>query len=150
MSVLLLIVMCCYSPQLTLLCLAAVALYAAGRWLAHAPLRDARHEQIAGAAKQDSHFLETVRGIRAIRLFQRGDERRADWLALLVEQVNAGLRAQKLGIALRCANGRAVRHRERSRDLPGRARSCSTAASRPECCWHSSPTDGSSHYASAR
>ena len=105
MSVLLVIVMCCYSPQLTLLCLAAVALYAAGRWLAHAPLRDARHQQIAGAAKQDSHFLETVRGIRAITLFQRGEERRAGWLALLVEQVNAGLRAQKLGIVLRCANG---------------------------------------------
>jgi ATP-binding cassette subfamily B protein RaxB len=94
-----------YSLPLTLLCLAAVALYAAGRWLAHAPLRDARHEQIAGAAKQDSHFLETVRGIRAVRLFQRGDERRAGWLGLLVEQVNAGLRAQKLAIVLRCANG---------------------------------------------
>jgi ATP-binding cassette subfamily B protein RaxB len=105
MSVLLLVVMCWYSVPLTLLCLAAVALYAAGRWLAHAPLRDARHEQIAGAAKQDSHFLETVRGIRAIRLFQRGDERRAGWLALLVEQVNAGLRAQKLALALRSANG---------------------------------------------
>jgi ATP-binding cassette subfamily B protein RaxB len=105
MAMLLLVIMGCYSVPLTLLCLAAVALYAAGRWLAHAPLRAARHEQIAGAAKQDSHFLETVRGIRAIRLFQRGDERRAGWLALLVEQVNAGLRAQKLGIVLRCTNG---------------------------------------------
>jgi len=105
MSVVLLIVMCCYSLPLTALCLAAVALYAAGRWLAHAPLREARHEQIAGAARQDSHFIETVRGIRAIRLFQRGSERRAAWLALLVEQVNAGLRAAKLGIVLRSANG---------------------------------------------
>jgi ATP-binding cassette subfamily B protein RaxB len=105
MAVLLLVVMGWYSLPLTLLCLAAVTLYAAGRWLAHTPLRDARHEQIAGAAKQDGHFLETVRGIRAIRLFQRGDERRAGWLALLVEQVNAGLRAQQLTIALRSANG---------------------------------------------
>jgi ATP-binding cassette subfamily B protein RaxB len=105
MALLLLVVMACYSLPLTLLSVAAVALYAAGRWLAHAPLRAARHEQIAGAAKQDSHFLETVRGIRAIRLFQRGSERRAGWLALLVEQVNAGLRAQKLAIVLRCANG---------------------------------------------
>ncbi len=105
MSVVLLIVMFCYSLPLTALCLAAMALYAAGRWLAHAPLREARHEQIAGAAKQDSHFIETVRGIRAIRLFQRGSERRAAWLTLLVEQVNAGLRSAKLGIALRGANG---------------------------------------------
>lgn len=105
MSAVLLAVMCCYSVPLTALCLAAVALYTAGRWLAHAPLRDARHEQIAGAAKQDSHFIETVRGIRAIRLFQRGGERRAAWLALLVDEVNAGLKAQKLGIVLRSANG---------------------------------------------
>jgi ATP-binding cassette subfamily B protein RaxB len=105
MALVLLVVMGYYSLPLTLVCLAAVVLYAAGRWLAHAPLRAARHEQIAGAAKQDSHFLETVRGIRAIRLFQRGDERRAGWLALLVEQVNAGLRAQKLAIVLRAANG---------------------------------------------
>jgi ATP-binding cassette subfamily B protein RaxB len=105
MSVVLLIVMCCYSLPLTALCLAAMALYATGRWLAHAPLREARYEQIAGAAKQDSHFIETVRGIRAIRLFQRGSERRAAWLALLVEQVNAGLCAAKLGIGLRGANG---------------------------------------------
>lgn len=105
MSVLLLAVMCCYSLPLTAVCLAAVALYTAGRCLAHAPLKRARHEQIAGAAKQESHFIETVRGIRAIRLFQRGGERRAAWLALLVEQVNAGLRAQKLAIALRTANG---------------------------------------------
>jgi ATP-binding cassette subfamily B protein RaxB len=105
MSIILLVVMCCYSLPLTALCLTAVALYAAGRWLAHAPLKRARHEQIAAAAKQDSHFIETVRGIRAIRLFRRGLERRGAWLALLVEQVNAGLRAQKLGIALRGANG---------------------------------------------
>jgi ATP-binding cassette subfamily B protein RaxB len=105
MSVLLLAVMCWYSLPLTLLCLAAVALYTVGRCLAHAPLRDARHEQITVAAKQDSHFLETVRGIRAVRLFQRADERRAGWLALLVDQVNAGLRAQKLALVLRCANG---------------------------------------------
>jgi ATP-binding cassette subfamily B protein RaxB len=105
MSLLLLIVMFSYSPRLTLVCLAATALYAAGRWLAHTPLRDARLEQIAGAAKQDSHFIETVRGVRAIKLFQRGEERRAAWLALLVEQVNAGLRAQRLGIALRGTNG---------------------------------------------
>jgi ATP-binding cassette subfamily B protein RaxB len=105
MSAVLLAVMCCYSLPLTALCLAAVVLYAAGRWLAHAPLKQARHEEIAGAAKQDSHFIETVRGIRAIRLFQRGTERRAAWIALLVEQVNSGLTAQKLGIALRGANG---------------------------------------------
>ncbi len=105
MAVLLLIVMFSYSAPLTVLSVAAIALYAGGRCLAHVPLRDARHEQIAGAAKQDSHFIETVRGVRAIRLFRRAEERRSAWLALLVDQVNAALRAQKLGILLRGTNG---------------------------------------------
>jgi ATP-binding cassette subfamily B protein RaxB len=68
-------------------------------------LQEARHEQIAGAARAESHFIETVRGVRAIKAFRRDGERRSAWLALLVEQVNAALRAQRLQIALRCANG---------------------------------------------
>jgi ATP-binding cassette subfamily B protein RaxB len=105
MSLLLLAVMLAYSPRLAAVCLAATGLYAALRCLAHAALRDARQEQIAAAAKQDSHFIETARGVRAIKLFARGNERRGAWLALLVEQVNAGLRVQRLGIALRTSNG---------------------------------------------
>ena len=105
MSLLLLAVMLSYSVRLAGVCVAATAIYVALRWLAHAPLRDARHEQIAAAAKQDSHFIETARGVRAIKLFARGDERRGAWLSLLVEQVNAGLRVQRLGMALRAGNG---------------------------------------------
>jgi ATP-binding cassette subfamily B protein RaxB len=105
LAALLLAVMLCYSTPLAAVCLAAMAIYVALRWLAHAPLRDARHEQIAAAAKQDSHFIETARGVRAIKLFARGDERRGAWLALLVEQINAGTRVQRLGLALRAGNG---------------------------------------------
>ena len=105
MSGLLLAVMLCYSAPLAAVCVGATAFYVLLRRLAHAPLRDARHEQIAAAAKQDSHFIETARGVRAIKLFARGEERRGAWLALLVEQVNAGLRVQRLGLALRAGNG---------------------------------------------
>ena len=104
-SLLLLAVMLCYSAPLAAVCVAATAVYVLLRRLAHAPLRDARNEQIAAAAKQDSHFIETARGVRAIKVFARGDERRGAWLALLVEQINAGLRAQRLGLALRAGNG---------------------------------------------
>ena len=105
MSLLLLAVMLVYSPPLAAVCLAAMAIYVAVRRLAHAALRDARHEQIAAAAKQDSHFIETARGVRAIKLFARADERRGAWLGLLVEQINAGSRVQRLGLALRAGNG---------------------------------------------
>jgi ATP-binding cassette subfamily B protein RaxB len=105
MTLVLLVVMCRYSPTLTAVCTAATGLYALGRSSTYRPLRTAGEEQIAAAAKQESHFIESVRGLRAIKLFHRQDERRSAWLALLVEQVNAGLRGQKLQVALRLGNG---------------------------------------------
>jgi len=105
MTLLLSALMYSYSPRLTWICVATTGLYAVGRWLVYVPLRAATEEQIANTARQESHFLESVRGLRAIKLFRRQNERCSAWLALLVEQVNSGLRAQKLQIALRLANG---------------------------------------------
>lgn len=99
------IVMWRYSPTLTALAAGAVTLYALIRRLSYRPLRDATEQQIVHAATQESHFLETVRGARAIKLFRREAERRSSWLALLSEQMNAGLRAQKLQIVCRALNG---------------------------------------------
>ncbi len=94
-----------YSPALGCIALAAMALYAIGRWAWYGPLRSATDEQIIHAAKQQTHFLETIRGIKTIKLFQRQDHRRSSWLTLLVEQINADLRAQKLQLAYRLLNG---------------------------------------------
>jgi ATP-binding cassette subfamily B protein RaxB len=105
MTLLLAALMYSYSPRLTWICVGATGLYALGRSLVYAPLRAASEESIAHTARQESHFLESVRGLRAIKLFRRQRERRSAWLALLVEQVNSGLRAQRLQIALRSMNG---------------------------------------------
>jgi ATP-binding cassette subfamily B protein RaxB len=94
-----------YSPLLTAVAVTAMALYALGRWIWFAPLRSASEEQIIHAAQQQSHFLETVRGIRPLKLFQRQEERRSAWLGLLVEQINAGLRVQKLQLLYQQLNG---------------------------------------------
>ncbi|HWW72530.1 MAG TPA: peptidase domain-containing ABC transporter [Duganella sp.] len=99
------IVMYLYSPELTGWAMACLALYAITRLIWYGPLRDANLTQIVHAAKQQSHFLETVRGVKAIKLFQRQDQRRASWLTLLVEQINAGLRVQKLQLLFQLLNG---------------------------------------------
>jgi ATP-binding cassette subfamily B protein RaxB len=98
-------VMLRYSPLLTAISVTATGLYALGRAATYRPLRRAAEELIAHAAKQESHFLETVRGARAIKLYQREDERRSAWSSLLVEQINAGLRTQKLQVLHRVGNG---------------------------------------------
>ncbi|MBH9417850.1 peptidase domain-containing ABC transporter, partial [Pseudomonas aeruginosa] len=94
-----------YSPPLAAIAIAAMSLYALGRWIWSRPVRNATEEQIVHAARQQSHFLETVRGIRPLKLFQRQDERRSVWLGLLVEQINAGLRTQKLQLFYQQLNG---------------------------------------------
>ncbi|WEJ03995.1 peptidase domain-containing ABC transporter [Pseudomonas sp. FJ2-5-13] len=94
-----------YSPLLAAIAAAAMFLYALVRWAWYYPLRRASEEQIVHAARQESHFLETVRGIRPIKLFQRQNERRLAWLGLLVEQINAGLRTQKLQLIYTQLNG---------------------------------------------
>ncbi|EIK67756.1 putative toxin secretion ABC transporter, ATP-binding protein [Pseudomonas synxantha BG33R] len=98
-------IMLLYSPILAAIAVIAMSLYALGRWAWYRPLRNATEEQIIHAARQQSHFLETVRGIRPLKLFQRQEERRSAWLGLLVEQINAGLRTQKLQLLYQQMNG---------------------------------------------
>lgn len=105
MTLVLFAVMYQYSATLAWICAAATALYALGRHVTYYPLRAAAEEQIAGAARQESHFLETIRGLRAVKLFERQNERRDAWIALLIEQVNAGLRAKRIQVLLRLVNG---------------------------------------------
>ena len=94
-----------YSPQLTAIALVCILIYTVARVLWYGRLHEATQEQIVHAAKQQSHFLETVRGVKAIKLFQRQDQRRSAWLTLVVEQINAGLRVQKLQLAFLWLNG---------------------------------------------
>lgn len=105
MAVATLVLMFVYSPLLGWIAVGAMALYALGRWIWYRPLRTATEEQIIHAAKQQSHFLETVRGVKAIKLFQRQDERRSSWLTLVVDQINADLRTQKLELLYKSLNG---------------------------------------------
>ncbi|EOR07448.1 peptidase domain-containing ABC transporter [Acinetobacter genomosp. 15BJ] len=99
------ILMFIYSPKLAVIALITMCLYGLIRWIWYAPLRRSTEAQIIHAAKQSSHFMETIRGAKTIKLFQRQDIRRSTWLGLLVNQVNADLVTQKLGLMFRLANG---------------------------------------------
>jgi ATP-binding cassette, subfamily B, bacterial CvaB/MchF/RaxB len=99
-----LVVMFIFAPDLAAVVLAGAALYGLLRWLAYTPLRQASMEAIVWDARQDSHFLETMRGIKTIKLFNGQESRRAHWLNLLVETVNRELTTQKLKLLFRTAN----------------------------------------------
>jgi ATP-binding cassette, subfamily B, bacterial CvaB/MchF/RaxB len=91
--------MLAYSPRLALVALAAVLAYALVRWSVFHALRSATAEQIIHAAKQQTHFIETASGVQSVRLFGRGDQRRAGWLNLLADQFNAELRMQRVHVS---------------------------------------------------
>jgi len=99
-----LIVMLLYSPQLTAVACVAVLLYALLRWSIFSQLREANAEQIVHAAKQQTHFMESVRGVQSVRLFNRVEERRASWMNNLTDQFNAELRIARLSISYQTAN----------------------------------------------
>lgn len=97
-------IMFLFAPTLAAVVLAGALLYALLRWVLYMPLRHASAEAIVWGARRDSHLLETLRGIKTIKLFNSQDARRAHWLNLLVETVNRQLTGQKLRLLFRTAN----------------------------------------------
>lgn len=93
-----------FAPGLTLVALAGAGLYVVLRIALYSPLRQAASEAIIWSARRDGHFLETMRGVSAIKLFNGYDDRRAHWLNLLVETMNRRLTEQKLQLLFRTAN----------------------------------------------
>ncbi len=96
--VLTLVMMVIYSVKLTLVALGAVALYALLRWAFFRPLRDATEEALVHEAKQSSHFLESLRGVQAIKLFNRQADRQARFMNQVVDAMNADLATRKLDL----------------------------------------------------
>ena len=104
MVVLTLFVMAYYSLMLTSVVVGAALLYAVARWMFYFPQRYATDEQLAHEARSGTHFIETLRGMMAIKLNLRESERRSAYQNLVVDQTNAGVRVQNVGILQRAAN----------------------------------------------
>jgi ATP-binding cassette subfamily B protein RaxB len=93
-----------YSPTLSALIIGAVALYALLRWSFYQPLKEASQERLVLAAKEQSHFLETLRAISPLKLFGREVERRARWQNLQQDVINRDVETQKIGILFKVVN----------------------------------------------
>jgi ATP-binding cassette, subfamily B, bacterial CvaB/MchF/RaxB len=85
-----------YSVMLTMVVLGAVAAYAALRWAFFRPLREATEEALVHEARQSSHFLESLRGVQSIKLFNRQADRQARFMNRVVDTMNADIATRKL------------------------------------------------------
>ena len=96
MAVFTLILMFYYSWLLSVAVLIALALYIIIRVVSYYPLRNATEENIVHDAKQNTYFMETVRGIHTVKLFEKNEQRHSSWMTLFVDTINTNLTKQKL------------------------------------------------------
>ncbi len=104
MAVITLTVMFFYSVKLTLLVIIVVLLYAAIRLALYRPLRQLTELQIRAQAKHDTHFMESVRAIQTIKIFQRENDRQSQWQNRLADTINQGIRIARWNIGYNTVN----------------------------------------------
>jgi len=71
-------------------------IYGLLRWVFYQSLRETSEEALVFEARQNSHFLESLRGVQAIKLFNAQSDRRSRFASLVVDTMNAGIAIRKL------------------------------------------------------
>lgn len=104
MAIATLIMIFLYSPKLSVVVLIAIAVYAVFRIAMYKPLRRMSEEVIVNQAKEQSNFMETVRGIQTIKLFGREVQRQSVWHNKYADSLNAGIRVGHLNIGYDAVN----------------------------------------------
>lgn len=102
-SVLIGIMMLVYSPILAAIVVASVAVYALVRVLSFKNLRRLSSEYLVLSAKENSHFLESLRGIQSIKISGLEELRRGRWFNILVAATNRHVARSKLTIGFGAA-----------------------------------------------
>jgi ATP-binding cassette, subfamily B, bacterial CvaB/MchF/RaxB len=98
------VMMMIYSVKLASVALCTVALYALSRVFRYQGLRRASEGQIVRQSRQQTQLMESVRGIQAIKLFNRESDRVNRYLKLAVDTANAQLQVLRITLAFQASN----------------------------------------------
>ena len=98
MASLTLAVMLVYSPILTGIVVLALVLYATARVLYYRVYFESNLSQITVSAKQQSLFMEAVRGVQTIRLHNRSAAQTSRYLNATADTLNTSIKVQKLNL----------------------------------------------------
>jgi ATP-binding cassette subfamily B protein RaxB len=104
MTVVTLGMMLVYSWQLALATLLAVTLYLCFRTLSYRPFRRGTEQQLVAAANQQSHLLESIRGMQSLKVTGTQGLREAAYQNLMHETTNHELWLARLGLGFTSAN----------------------------------------------
>ena len=104
MAVVTLGLMLVYSWKLALVTVLAVALYLGIRWLAYRPVRDGTEKQLIAGAKQQTHLLESLRGMQSLKVAGEEFGRRSTYENLMTDTVNQEVRLAQMGLGFKGAS----------------------------------------------
>lgn len=104
MAVVTLCMMLLYSWKLALITLVAVALYLGLRGLSYRPVRDGTEQQLVKAAKQQSHLLESIRGVQSMKVAGCEQTRQSAYFNLMHDTVNQDVKLARLGLIFNSAS----------------------------------------------
>ncbi|MBI2383745.1 MAG: peptidase domain-containing ABC transporter [Gammaproteobacteria bacterium] len=93
-----------YSPSLTTIPLLALVLYIVVRTILFAPQRESANEALMESAREDSHILESLRGILAIKSFAREQIREAVWQNRAASAIRSRVHAATFHVGEQLAN----------------------------------------------
>ncbi len=104
MAVVTLALMLFYSWKLALVTVLAVVLYLAIRAVAYRPVRDRTEQQLVAGAKQQTHLLESLRGIQSLKVAGQESLRRSTYDNLMVDTINQDVRLAHMGLGFNSAS----------------------------------------------
>jgi ATP-binding cassette subfamily B protein RaxB len=93
-----------YSTQLALVVLAAFVLYALVRLALYRRLRERSLAVIETKAHENSTFIETMRAVQSLKIFNRESDRETQWLNRYADVVSANVRLGRTRIAFTSIN----------------------------------------------
>lgn len=104
MALVTLAMMLVYSWKLALVTLAAVGLYLGIRTIAYRPMRRGTEQQLVAAAKQQSHLLESIRGMQSLKVTGTQALREAGYRNLMHDTINRDVWLARLGLGFSSAS----------------------------------------------
>ncbi|NHN88325.1 peptidase domain-containing ABC transporter [Acetobacter conturbans] len=87
-----------YGGWLGLVACIALVLDIVLRLVTYSTYREASEEQIVVSARQQSHFIETLRGMASVKLLGLRERRRSTWLNIVIDSINIKLRLQRFDL----------------------------------------------------
>jgi ATP-binding cassette, subfamily B, bacterial CvaB/MchF/RaxB len=94
-----------YSPPLAVISLITTGLYVLVRAVFYRPYRSATEAELVHHARENTHFIESIRGANSVKALGLEERRQSTWLNTLVDAVNAGLKTNKLDMVFNGING---------------------------------------------